>query len=125
LRRQVLLAWQLRDGLRSDGWTLMNDTPLPVVCFADDSDDSDDSDDGPDLVAEAVNQSGEARIFTVRLGERLVLRACVTNYATCAEDIDLLIKLLDRAREDVRSRRFDDPSSTVPATDRLLRSAPR
>jgi glutamate/tyrosine decarboxylase-like PLP-dependent enzyme len=122
LRRQVLLAWQLRDGLRSDGWTLMNDTPLPVVCFADDSD---DSDDGPDLVAEAVNQSGEARIFTVRLGERLVLRACVTNYATCAEDIDLLIKLLDRAREDVRSRRFDDPSSTVPATDRLLRSAPR
>lgn len=107
LRHQVVLAWQLRDGLTRDGWTLLNDTLLPVVCFAD------DSDDRPDLVAEAVNQSGEARVFTVLLGERVVLRACVTNYATSAEDIDVLIKLLSRARADVRSGRFDKPPNTI------------
>ncbi len=97
LRRQVELAWRLRDALRGDGWVLMNDTPLPVVCFTD------ESITRPAQVARAVNQSGEARIFPVRLGTRIVLRACVTNYATSAEDIDLLIKLLDRARADVRS----------------------
>jgi glutamate/tyrosine decarboxylase-like PLP-dependent enzyme len=119
LRRQVELAWRLRDALLRDGWVLMNDTPLPVVCFAD------ESIDRPALVARAVNQTGEARIFPVRLGRRIVLRVCVTNYATSAEDIDLLIKLLDRARAEVRSRTFVKPYGTVRASggDRLLRSA--
>jgi aromatic-L-amino-acid/L-tryptophan decarboxylase len=106
LRRQVGLARKLRDALLSDGWVLRNETPLPVVCFTD------ESIDRPALVARAVNQSGEARIFPVRLGGRIVLRACVTNYGTSAEDIDLLIKLLDRARADVRSGHFSKPSST-------------
>jgi glutamate/tyrosine decarboxylase-like PLP-dependent enzyme len=97
LRHQVELAGKLRDALLSEGWVLRNDTPLPVVCFTD------ESIERPALVAQAVNQSGEARIFPVRLGGRIVLRACVTNYGTSAEDIDLLIKLLDRARADVRS----------------------
>lgn len=90
LRRQVELAWRLRDGLTADGWQVVNETPLPVVCFA--------GDDDPERVAEAVNRSGQARIFTVLLGDRLVLRACVTNYGTCEEDIDQLIKLLAQAR---------------------------
>jgi glutamate/tyrosine decarboxylase-like PLP-dependent enzyme len=104
LRRQVRLAWQLRDALLNDGWILMNDTPLPVVCFAD------ESIDRPALVARAVNQSGEARLFPIRLDGRIVLRACVTNYATSAEDIDLLVKLLGRARAEVQSGHFSNPS---------------
>jgi hypothetical protein len=72
------------------------------VCFTDESIDQ------PVLVARAVNQSGEARIFPVRLGGRIILRACVTNYGTSPEDIDLLIKLLDRARADVRSGHFSN-----------------
>ncbi len=100
LRRQVMLAKRLREGLVRDGWKLMNDTPLPVVCFASEGDDS-------DLVAAAVNSSGEARIFPVLLGERVVLRACITNYATREEDIDLLMTLLGRARADIRSRGRD------------------
>ena len=106
LRRQVELAWRLRDALLSDGWVLRNDTPLPVVCFTD------ESIDRPALVARAVNETGEARIFPARLGGQIVLRACVTNYGTSAEDIDLLIKLLDGARADVRSGHFSKPSST-------------
>jgi aromatic-L-amino-acid/L-tryptophan decarboxylase len=102
LRLQVELARQLRDALLSDGWTLKNDTPLPVVCFTDESIDQ------PALVARALNQSGEARIFPVRFGGRIILRACVTNYGTSPEDIDLLIKLLDHARADVRSGHFSN-----------------
>jgi aromatic-L-amino-acid/L-tryptophan decarboxylase len=103
LRRQVELGRRLRDALRSDGWVLMNDTPLPVVCFAD------ESVHRPALVARAVNETGEARIFPVRLGGRIVLRACVTNYATSADDIDLLVKLLARARAGVRSGHLSIP----------------
>ncbi|HTT52206.1 MAG TPA: pyridoxal-dependent decarboxylase [Streptosporangiaceae bacterium] len=106
LRRQVALAGRLRDALQSDGWVLRNETLLPVVCFTD------ESIERPALVARAVNQSGEARIFPVRLGGRIVLRACVTNYGTSAEDIDLLIKLLNRARADVRSGHLSQPSRT-------------
>lgn len=109
LRLQVGLAWRLRDALRGDGWDIVNDTPLPVVCFTDESIDQ------PARVARAVSKSGEARIFPVRLGGRIVLRACVTNYATRAEDIDLLVGLLGRARAEVRSRRLRDGSSAVGA----------
>jgi aromatic-L-amino-acid/L-tryptophan decarboxylase len=109
LRLQVRLAWRLRDALRGDGWEIVNDTPLPVVCFTD------KSVDRPALVARAVSESGEARIFPVRLGGRIVLRACVTNYATRAQDIDLLAGLLGRARAEVRSRRLRNGSSAVRA----------
>lgn len=95
LRLQVRLAWRLREGLTAGGWQVVNETPLPVVCFA--------GDDDPERVAGAVNSSGQARIFPVLLGDQLVLRACVTNYGTREEDIDHLIKLLAQARADVHS----------------------
>ncbi len=41
------------------------------------------------------------------IGKRVVLRACVTNYATSEQDIDQLVKLLDRARIDVQSGKLD------------------
>lgn len=104
LRRQVLLARRLREGLAADGWTLVNDTPLPVVCFeADAAGAGAGGRAQAELVAAAVNSSGEARVFAVNLGDRVALRAGVTNYATAGEDVDLLIKLLGRARTDVRS----------------------
>lgn len=95
LRLQVRLAWRLRDGLTADGWQLVNETPLPVVCFV--------GDDDPERVAEAVNRSGQARIFPVLLGDQTALRACVTNYETREEDIDQLIKLLAQARAEIHS----------------------
>ncbi|HEY2575430.1 MAG TPA: pyridoxal-dependent decarboxylase [Streptosporangiaceae bacterium] len=107
LRRQVLLARRLRDGLCRDGWTITNDTPLPVVCFVD----ADGQSEGLTAsIADAVNKSGEARIFVVQAGDQVVLRACVTNYGTTADDIDLLIKLLGRVRTDARSGVFGQPN---------------
>lgn len=103
LRRQVLLARRLREGLACDGWTLVNDTALPVVCFTAGAAGAAGDEVPAELIAAAVNSSGEARVFAVNLGDRVALRAGVTNYATTDEDIDLLIKLLARARTDVRS----------------------
>ncbi|MGH3157074.1 MAG: pyridoxal phosphate-dependent decarboxylase family protein [Streptosporangiaceae bacterium] len=109
LRHQISLGDQLRDELRADGWTVVNHTPLPVVCFTDADADADVGVGvGADprylgLIARAVNASGEAKIFAARIGGRPVLRACVSSYATTAADIVALVKALGRARQDVRA----------------------
>lgn len=98
IRRQVALGGRLRERLREEGWTVVNDTPLPVVCFVD---------AGPEGrsaaflegVAAAVVGSGEAWISTVVLGEAgPALRACITNYQTGPEDVEALVAALGRSR---------------------------
>ena len=95
--RQFALGDQLREGLRDDGWSIVNDTPLPLVCFTP-------KDGGDELVraieAEVV-ASGSAWISSVRLGGKLVLRACITSFETNAEDVEALVVALHAARSTV------------------------
>ncbi|MGH3736032.1 MAG: pyridoxal phosphate-dependent decarboxylase family protein [Micromonosporaceae bacterium] len=108
-RRQVALGERLRDGLRRSGWRLVNDTALPVVCF-----DAAGAGSELDRIARVVNESGQARIYRVTVGGRPALRVCVTNYDTTEADIDLVIELLDRAREEVRRH----PAAAAPPLPR-------
>lgn len=97
LRRQVALADRLREGLRARGWHLVNETPLPVVCFVDAA-----RRDGKflDSVARALAAEGSGWLSVPRFanGGR-ALRACVNNHRTTEGDIDALLAGLDRARE--------------------------
>jgi glutamate/tyrosine decarboxylase-like PLP-dependent enzyme len=97
LRELCRLADHLRDGLRAAGWQIVNDTPLPLVCFVDGA-----RRDGKflDAVARSVIASNGGWISMTRLanGER-VLRACVNNHRTEDRDIDRLIEALGAARE--------------------------
>ena len=78
---------------------MVNDTPLPVVCFVDAGRDG-RSTVFLEAVAADVLASGEAWISTVSLGEvGPALRACITNYRTGPEDIEILMAALRRARE--------------------------
>jgi aromatic-L-amino-acid decarboxylase len=102
LERDTALGQQLRDGLTARGWQLANDTPLPVVCFADPTIDSPDAEPAAahhDAIAAAVVASGQAWISSTRLRGRPVLRACLTSYRTTAADIDALLNALDDARK--------------------------
>lgn len=96
LRGYCTLADRLREGLRASGWIVVNDTPLPLVCFVDR-----ERRDGRflDGVARAVIADGAGWISMTRLstGER-VLRACVNNHRTEPRDIDRLLAALERAR---------------------------
>jgi glutamate/tyrosine decarboxylase-like PLP-dependent enzyme len=97
LRRQVALADRLRAALVGRCWRIVNDTPLPIVCFVDAERES-----GRflDAVARAVAASGGGWISVPRFasGGR-ALRACVNNHRTEERDIDRLVDALDAARE--------------------------
>ena|SRR5436305_10054171 len=93
------MGGRLRDGLRAAGWQVVNDTPLPVVCFVDGGRQG-RTPAFLEAVAAEVVASGEAWISTVALGEAgAALRACITHFATGPGDVDALVAALARARE--------------------------
>ena len=100
LRHQVAMGDRLRRGLVTSGWELVNDTPLPVVCFVDGTHPRGAAAESLEAIAGAVVSSGRAWISMTRVGRaRPVLRACVTNYRTGPDDVDALVEALDQARQ--------------------------
>lgn len=106
VRHQTAMGDLLRERLRAAEWEVVNDTPLPVVCFVD-------REARPAGFAEAVAAdviaSGEAWISTVALGEAgTALRACITNVLTGPEDLDALIASVGRARQRAAGANSDE-----------------
>ena len=98
IRHQTAMGNLLRDLLRADGWEIVNDTPLPVVCFVDAAEDGETQ----KAIAMSIVASGEAWISTTLVGgTRTVLRACITNYLTQPADVEALAAILRSARERV------------------------
>jgi glutamate/tyrosine decarboxylase-like PLP-dependent enzyme len=106
IRHMVAMGERLRDELKASGWELVNRTPLPLVCFVDGKDGQGTKADYLDAVALEIVASGKAWISTTRLaGTTPVLRACITNYRTEAQDVVALVEALNWARERVRKGR--------------------
>lgn len=105
IRHQAAMADRLREGLRVTGWTVVNDTPLPVVCFTGGEREGRTQafvDAMAAKVAKVVGAGEEAWISTVPVGDLgPALRACVTSDRTGPEEVDALISALDRARQDL------------------------
>jgi len=93
---QARQADLLREMLVARGWRVVNDTPLPVVCFTHPRIESGET--TAHTVEKAVLATGEAWISSVHLGEppRAALRACITSYRTQGEDIEVLLDVLNR-----------------------------
>jgi glutamate/tyrosine decarboxylase-like PLP-dependent enzyme len=101
IRHQTAMGERLRERLREKGWIVVNETPLPLVCFVDGSPDG-SSPGFLEAVAAAVVASGEAWISIAASGDAgPALRACITNYRTGPEDLDALVASLGRARDRV------------------------
>jgi aromatic-L-amino-acid decarboxylase len=103
IERDTALGEQLARRLADDGWQLVNDTPLPVVCFSHPDThalEPQASFDWHARIAERVIGSGQAWISAARLAGRPALRACITSYRTTAHDIDQLVTTLAHARLD-------------------------
>lgn len=94
IERQAAMGDRLRAKLADAGWTVVNRTPLPLVCFSHSRLEADPG--AVRAVAGSVQRRGRAWISDVVLRGRPALRACITSYRTREEDLDVLIEELDR-----------------------------
>jgi aromatic-L-amino-acid decarboxylase len=95
--RQLALGRSLREQLVARGWSVLNDTALPLVCFTPDAPDL-RTDRTVRAIEAYVAASGVAWLSSVALGGHLVLRACITSYETTVDDVEDLLAVLDAAR---------------------------
>jgi glutamate/tyrosine decarboxylase-like PLP-dependent enzyme len=99
LRHQKEMGDVLREKLGAHDWRVVNDTPLPTVCFDDARAGADNSFETLAGIARPIVEEGRAWISTTRIGGvRPVLRATITNYRTQPSDLDALVDNLDRER---------------------------
>ena len=102
VRAMTALGDELRRRLNADGWRVVNDTPLPLVCFVDGT--RADGGDGAylDAICARVIASGQAWLSVPRLDRgAAALRVCVTSYRTTSSDLQRLLAALGRARREV------------------------
>ncbi|HUA19321.1 MAG TPA: pyridoxal-dependent decarboxylase [Bryobacteraceae bacterium] len=81
IEHQARMGNVLRDALKASGWRVVNDTPLPLVCFTR---------DGLDTTRFLDTLKGRqiAWMSEVRLADGTpVLRACVTSFRTTESDV--------------------------------------
>lgn len=96
VERQADMADRLRERLRTQGWRVVNDTPLPLVCFTH------DAIDGQHLTTQGVVDRVLARrrcwISQVKLPRNTdALRACITSFDTTEDDLVVLMEDLQTA----------------------------
>jgi glutamate/tyrosine decarboxylase-like PLP-dependent enzyme len=104
VRRQTAMGHLLKEKLEDAGWRITNRTRLPVACFVDAQAEAGESGEYLDAIAREIVEAGKAWISTTRVGGRPVLRACITNYRTGADDVGVLIEDLGWARKRVAAR---------------------
>lgn len=88
IEHQARMGDRLREELRRRDWQIVNETPLPLVCFTHPT----ITEDGPTPVDVVHHlQRENLWISVVHLTDRgPALRACITSYLTQAEDVEAL-----------------------------------
>jgi glutamate/tyrosine decarboxylase-like PLP-dependent enzyme len=95
--RQARMGDVLRAKLTDAGWTIVNDTPLPLICFTHDDLRSNQTSTAD--ILETIYSRGNVWISDVVLGRKeRVLRACITSFRTEEADLEYLINELEFAR---------------------------
>jgi glutamate/tyrosine decarboxylase-like PLP-dependent enzyme len=86
---QARMGDVLRDTLRASGWSILNSTPLPLVCFTR---------EGlvPAEFLASLHKSQIAWMSEARVGDIPVVRACITSYRTTEQDIHWVVSEMNR-----------------------------
>jgi glutamate/tyrosine decarboxylase-like PLP-dependent enzyme len=89
IEHQTRMGDLLRDALSASGWSVINSTPLPLVCFTR---------EGlvPSRFLAALHQRQIAWMSEARLGDTPVVRACITSYRTTEADILWVVGEMNR-----------------------------
>lgn len=89
IEHQTRMGDVLRAELRASGWSVLNPTPLPVVCFTR-------AGVVPASFLAALHQQQIAWMSEARLGDIPVVRACITSYRTSEADIKWVVAEMNR-----------------------------
>ena len=84
IEHQARLGNVLRQALTATGWQLVNETPLPLVCFTREHLD-------PAVFLAALHRRQIAWMSEARIDGAPVLRACITNFRTTEADIHRIV----------------------------------
>jgi glutamate/tyrosine decarboxylase-like PLP-dependent enzyme len=86
---QARMGDVLRDELKASGWSILNLTPLPLVCFTR---------DGlvPGEFLASLHKSQIAWMSEARVGDIPVVRACITSFRTTESDIHWVVNEMNR-----------------------------
>lgn len=86
---QARMGNLLRDHLIASGWRIVNETPLPLVCFTR---------DGLDIprFLEMLKSKQIAWMAETRLQDQRVVRACITSFKTSEKDIHWIVDEMNR-----------------------------
>jgi glutamate/tyrosine decarboxylase-like PLP-dependent enzyme len=84
IEHQTRMGDVLREALRSSGWSIVNSTPLPLVCFTREG-------VVPATFLAALYKQQIAWMSEARLGGIPVIRACITSFRTTETDIHWVV----------------------------------
>lgn len=97
IEHQARMGATLKQALQHSGWRIVNNTPLPLVCFAR---------TGLDITrfVAALQESQIAWMSETQLGGIPVVRACITSFRTSETDIAWVVGEMNRLVESMESR---------------------
>jgi glutamate/tyrosine decarboxylase-like PLP-dependent enzyme len=98
IERQTAMGDRLRELLAGAGWTVLNQTPLPLVCFTHPSLETGRKSKAGRLVHEVVERRRVWISKVVLPGGRPAARACVTSFRTGEDDLGVLMEELETVR---------------------------
>jgi glutamate/tyrosine decarboxylase-like PLP-dependent enzyme len=89
IEHQTRMGNLLRDALRASGWSILNSTPLPLVCFTR---------DGlvPGEFLASLHKRQIAWMSEARVGNIPVVRACITSFRTTERHIHWVVSEMNR-----------------------------
>ncbi|NIR32429.1 MAG: aminotransferase class V-fold PLP-dependent enzyme [Gammaproteobacteria bacterium] len=97
IEHQTAMGDLLRERLQLQDWTIVNMTPLPLVCFT--HPDIEQGRTSTRRILDTIYERGRVWISDAIAGGQPVLRACITSYRTEPSDIDVLMAELELARK--------------------------
>lgn len=92
LNHQVEMGDYLRKLLVENGWKIVNQSPLPVICFTHSNDEI-----SMENVLDSILESKQAWISKVEYNGESVLRACISSYKTKKRHIEMFLDELNVA----------------------------
>jgi glutamate/tyrosine decarboxylase-like PLP-dependent enzyme len=84
IEHQTAMGHVLRRALTASGWRIVNNTPLPLICFTR---------DGLDVMQflESLRERQIAWMSPVQIGDTSAVRACITSFRTTESDIHRVV----------------------------------